>query len=53
MESKKTTKERLINQLETLDSEHEGTGKPGKAIVINYQALLDVDSGANLPPIPE
>ena len=41
MESKKATKERLINQLETLDSKHEGTGKPGKAIVINYQALLD------------
>jgi PAS domain-containing protein len=41
MEGKKTTKERHTNQLETLDSEHEGTGKPGKAIVINYQALLD------------
>ena len=41
MESKKATKERLINQLEPLDSEHEGTGKLGKAIVINYQALLD------------
>ncbi len=41
MERKKATKERLINQSETLDSEHEGTGKPGKAIVINYQALLD------------
>jgi PAS domain S-box-containing protein len=41
MESKKTTKERLINQLETLDSEHEDPGEANKAIVINYQALLD------------
>lgn len=41
MESKKTTKERLINHLEALDLEREEPGKPGKAIVINYQALLD------------
>jgi len=41
MESKKTTKERLINQLETLDSEREEPGEANKAIVINYQALLD------------
>ena len=41
MESKKTTKERLINQLETLDSEREEPGEANKAIVINYQSLLD------------
>jgi len=41
MESKKTTKERLINQLETLNSEREESGEANKAIVINYQGLLD------------
>ena len=41
MESKKTTKERHINQLETLDSERKEPGEANKAIVINYQALLN------------
>ena len=41
MESKKTTKKRHINQLETLDSTRKEPGAANKAIVINYQALLD------------
>ena len=41
MEGKKTTKERLINKLETLASEREESGAANKAIVINYQALMD------------
>jgi hypothetical protein len=41
MESKKTTKECHINQLETLDSEREEPREANNAIVINYQALLD------------
>ena len=41
MVSKKSTKERLINKSETLDSKCEKPGDENKAIVINYQALLD------------
>ena len=41
MASKKTTKERHINQLEILDSEREEPREANNAIVINYQALLD------------
>ena len=42
MESKKTTKERLINQLETLDSEREEPGEANKAIVVNYHGSLSL-----------
>jgi len=41
MESKKTTRKRIINQLESLGSAQEKPGSSKNAIVINYQALLD------------
>jgi hypothetical protein len=36
MESKKTTKERLVNRLEFLDSERQDPGAVNKPTVINY-----------------